>query len=419
MNKNITIVLALFLVLIVSCSRMDAFRDQYMKNGAIIYAGRMDSVNILSGRNKVAVTGLFTSDPNIVKYRVFWNGRQDSVEVPVTRTARVDTARVIIPSLTEGTQSFEIRTYDKLGNVSVPVYVSGNVYGDLYQSSLVNRGIADASMQKDGSALITWADVNASMGIQNMEIKYPDKNNVQHDTIIVSQLTKQTTSLPNFNLGSSFSYKTAYLPNPTAIDTFYAPFEMHSVKADVTSLYLTNVGPDFKGTLGSDGRFGTLNAPWVTNAGAKNKGSGSSTYGGYQHASWQSAGVITWETWNNTPVTDGKIYQVTAAPLPAGNYTVSFQYYSEIQANSSVYVVAAAGAAGIPSASNLSDALGYAALFNGATVGATSPNVTETKSFNFTITTPQVVSIGVLGNIIGSGNPGSYFEIRYMNLIKN
>src|SRR5690606_31524063 len=143
--------------------------------------------------------------------------------------------------------------------------------------------------------------------------------------------------------------------------------------------------------------FGTLGAPWVTNAGAKNKGGG--TFGGFQHAAWQPAGVITWETWGNTPVTDGRVYQVTSAPLPAGNYSVSFNYYSEIQQNSSVYCVAAAGNSGIPSVANLSNALGSVALFNGANVGATTPNITETRSFNFTLATPQYVSIGFVGNM--------------------
>src|SRR6185503_20367915 len=102
-----------------------------------------------------------------------------------------------------------------------------------------------------------------------------------------------------------------YLPNPTAIDTFYLPLQSHSVKADVTAIYLSNAGPNFTGTYGpGDGRFGTLNAPWISNTGATNKSSGGTAYGGYEHASWQSQGVLTWETWGNTPVVDGKIYQV-------------------------------------------------------------------------------------------------------------
>jgi hypothetical protein len=413
-----TIVFFSAIVFIISaCSKIDDYKGKYMSGGSITYSGKMDSVKIFSGRNRVKLTGLFTSDPNIVKYRVFTNSRQDSIEVQVKRTSGVDTANLIIPNLNEGTQSFEIRTYDASGNSSVPVFLTANIYGANYQSSLVNRGVADASLQKDGSARITWADVSSDAGVIYMEINYTDTAGTVHDTILPSVASKMVTSLPVIKLGSTFSYKTAFLPNPTAIDTFYTDFQAHSVKADVTKVYLSNYGPNFLGTLGSDGRFGTLNAPWISNAGALNKGGG--TYGGYQHAPWQGAGVITWETWGNTPVVDGKVYQVTSLPLPAGKYTVSYNYYSEVQQNSSVYCIVAAGGNGIPSLPDLSTALGYSAMFNGANVGATSPNVTETKSFDFTITTPQVVSLGFLGNIVGNGNPGSYFEVRWIQLIQN
>jgi len=416
-NLNIRWVAAIVALMVIACSKMDDYKSKYMSGGAINYTGKMDSVEVFSGKYRVKLRGLFTSDPNIVKYRVFTNSGQDSVEVAVSRTSGTDTAIIIIPDIEEGTQSFEIRTYDAKGNSSVPVYATANVYGDNYQSSLVNRGVVDASLEDNGSALITWADVSSDAGVLYMEIKFSDENDALHDTIITSAPANFTNVLPKIKLGSKFSYRTAYLPNPTAIDTFYTDYQDHSVKADVTKVYLSNYGPDFKGTLGADGRFGTLNAPWVSNAGAFNKGGG--TYGGYQHASWQSAGVITWETWGNTPVVDGKVYQVTSSPLPAGTYTVTFSYYSEVQQNSSVYCIVAEGNSGIPSLSNISNSLGYMAMYNGANVGATSPNATETKSIDFTITAPQVVSIGFLGNIVGSGDPGSYFEVKSIQLIQN
>jgi hypothetical protein len=84
-----------------------------------------------------------------------------------------------------------------------------------------------------------------------------------------------------------------------------------------------------------------------------------------------------------------------------------------------MYCVAAAGSTGIPSVADLSTALGSVALYNGANVGTTSPNVTETKSFNFTLDVPQVVSIGYLGNLVGNGNPGQYVQVQYIQLIQN
>ncbi|MFC0515515.1 DUF4998 domain-containing protein [Mucilaginibacter angelicae] len=395
-----------------ACTKMDDYKKKYEPNGPIIYPGKLDSVQVFSGRNRVLLTGLFTSDPKIVKYRVYWNSKQDSIETPVTRTSGVDTAKLFIPNLPEGIMTFEIRTYDNEGHVSIPVTLAGNVYGSLYQSSLINRGIAKAELQTDGSALINWADVNADDGLLSMQIKYTDVTNKQHDTLIASLPTALSTSLPRFKAGSVISYRTAFKPNKTAIDTFYADYQDHSVKADVTSIYLSNTGPFQRDSF--DGRWGTLAAPWITNAAAKNKDGG--TNGGY---SSDGGGTINWETWNNTPVVNGIVYQATSSPLPAGNYIVSFDSYSEVQSNSSVYCVAAAGGSGIPVLANLSTALGSVNMFNGASVGGTSPNSREVKTFTFTLATPQVVSIGFLGNIVGNGNPGSYFTVFNIKLFKN
>jgi len=413
LHQNIALyAIAVLLLITGACTKMDAYKDKYMVNGSIVYPGKIDSVKIFSGRNRVKVTGLFTSDPKIVKYRVFWNSRRDSVEVPVTRTTGVDTAKVIITNLPEGLMSFEIRTYDAQGHASVPVDTAANVYGDLYQSSITNRPIVNAAMQSNGSALITWADVDKNAGIVNMDIRYTDKFSKAHDTIVTSTLTGLATTLPNFQAGNSISYSTTYLPNPTAIDKFSVVFQSHGVKAEVTSIYLSNTGPFQRATF--DGRWGTLAAPWITNAAAMNKDGG--TNGGY---SSDAGGVINWETWNNTPVVNGIVYQATSSALPAGNYIVTFDEYSEIQTNSSVYCIAAAGGNGIPVLANLSTALGYVSLFNSAAVGATSPNINDTRSFTFTLTTPQVVSIGFLGNIVGNGNPGSYFQVKNIKLFKN
>jgi hypothetical protein len=191
-----------------------------------------------------------------------------------------------------------------------------------------------------------------------------------------------------------------------------------TASGDVTPYFLSNYATPFARSAYDGSRWATLGAPWVTNAAAKNKGNGQ--YGGWAKEAWNgSEGFINWETWNNTPVTDGIVYQPTSMPLPAGSYTVTINDYSEIQSNSSVYCVVAAGGNGIPVLANLSTALGYVALYNGADIGKTSPNKTETISLNFTLTTSQVVSIGFLGNMVGSGNPGSYFIVKWIKLVKN
>jgi hypothetical protein len=196
---------------------------------------------------------------------------------------------------------------------------------------------------------------------------------------------------------------------------------------NLTPYFLSNTGDTTKGGGFITGtsplvssRWGTLATPWITNAAAKNK----SGAGGYSSdaASGGIAGSLCWETWNNTPIVDGIVYQPTSMPLTAGNYTLFVKYYSEIQQNSSVYFVVAAGNSGIPTFANISTAVGSVALASPANVGSSSPNLSETKSFNFTLSSSQVVSIGFLANMKwgnGTANPGCYIRIDWIKLVKN
>lgn len=192
---------------------------------------------------------------------------------------------------------------------------------------------------------------------------------------------------------------------------------------NITPYFLANTGDtakgggfNYTGSLNSN-RWGTLAAPWVTNAAAKNK----SGVGGYSKdaPSGAVAGTLCWETWANTPIVDGIVYQPTTMALPAGNYTFSFNYYAEVQTNCTVHGVVAAGANGIPVLANLNTALASVQCYNGTTIGATTPNITETKSVTFTLASSQFVSIGFLGNLAGATTQGAYFRVSWIKLVKN
>src|SRR5690606_17809370 len=116
----------------------EGYKD-FLKDGETSYTGKIDSLEVLSGRNRVNVKGLFISDPKISECRIYWNSGSDSISVPVTRTQNVDTLDVIIDNLPENIYSFEVRTFDALGNKSVAVSKIGTVYGNRYQTSLYNR----------------------------------------------------------------------------------------------------------------------------------------------------------------------------------------------------------------------------------------------------------------------------------------
>jgi hypothetical protein len=404
----ITIAMVTVLFAIVSCSKWDDFK-QYSANSETLYTGKLDSVKIYSGRLRVRLTGLLPADPKIVKARISWNDNKDSVVFPISKSGGVETFDKIFP-VDEGVKSFRIQTLDAAGNGSVVTTATGVVYGPKYESGLINRPVSSAELLSSGNTVINWDGFDTTSGAKGVYINYTNTSN--NTVTVFAPVSQTTTTLNSYKSGTTFSYKTMYLPTATSLDTFYTTAQAKGVKTDITSLYLSNTGPGFQRAT-FDGRWGTLAAPWVTNTAAKNKGG---VNGGY---SSDAGGVINWETWNNTPVTNGVIYQATSAPLPAGNYIVSFDEYSEIQSNSSVYCIASAGDSGIPVLANLSTALGYVALYNGANVGSTTPSATDTRSFTFTLANPQVVSIGFLANIVGSGNPGSYLQVKRIQLFSN
>lgn len=397
--------IAMLILVLASCSKWDEYK-KYTQAGEVLYTGKMDSVKTYPGNQRIKITGLLPADPKIAKCKITWNDGKDSAIFNITKGPGIDSFSQIV-AVSEGIYNFTIQTFDAVGNSSMKVNAAGTAYGPKYESGLTNRVINRADLMPSGKAELAWDNLDAASGALGTWVRYTKMGDVV-DSLFVP-LTQSLTSLDNFKPGTPVVLRTLFLPKSNCIDTFSSAALNVGVKYEITSQYLSNTGPGFQRAT-FDGRWGTLAAPWITNAAAKNKGG---LYGGY---SSDAGGVINWETWNNTPVTNGIVYQATSSPLPAGKYIVSFDEYSEIQANSTVYCVAAAGDTGIPVLANLSTALGYVGAYNGTNIGATSPSATDTRSFSFTLTAPTVVSIGFLANIVGNGNPGSYIQIKRIQL---
>lgn len=209
-----------------SCTTMDEGYKNFIKNGEISYTGMVDSLKIFSGHNRVQVNGLFIADPKITECRIFWNNKQDSLVVPVTRTHGVDTLRVIIPNLVENIYNFEVRTYDKLGNKSIAVTSIGKVYGDRYQQSLINRPIVSTTLVSP-KLTINFATMDTSTGVFSTEVTYTNTSDVLK-TVAVPYFSTDPKNpinasivIPDYKNGS-FSYRTLFKPDPTCIDVFYS-----------------------------------------------------------------------------------------------------------------------------------------------------------------------------------------------------
>jgi len=220
-NSNILYggILLLFLIIAGSCKKMDDYKAKYQGDKEISYPGILDSVKVLPGNNRVKLTGLFTSDPKIIKYRIYWNGRNDSLERSITRTQGVDTVKEVISNLPEGGMNFEIRTFDNKGNISVPVYANGTVYGSNYNSGIINRGITSSTFDAEtGMLTINWIEADPTMLFT--EITYTSTSN-KTKKIRQAEIEASSTIISDYKTTTEVSYRSAYLPQKNSIDTFY------------------------------------------------------------------------------------------------------------------------------------------------------------------------------------------------------
>ncbi|WP_160171302.1 DUF4998 domain-containing protein [Flavobacterium seoulense] len=368
--------------------------DDYLKHvegGAISYTGKIDSLKIFSGRNRVKVQGLIISDPKVSELRMYWNAKRDSVVVPINRTSGIDQIATLVENLPENIYNFEVRTFDIKGNSSISQNVTAQTFGVRYQASLVDRKIINSSLSSNLSLTIDFAAMDLTTGAFATEIIYIDNLDVEHTVTV--PVTQNQLVVPNYKIGSKFKQRSLFLPVKTAIDTFYTDFVSKDPQViDLTYLIKNNKRP-FLTSSTDGGRWGTL-ADWTTNAACKNHGG----YGGWDGGCCDNPpGTINLESgWGAPVITNGKIYQTIT--LDAGTYIFNAPLL--------------ASGSGLNSGYTLSDYV-YLAVAKGTTLPDSSGGVLETDSstlgfkrivntmnsesavITFTITQSQQITLGI------------------------
>ncbi|WP_169306847.1 DUF4998 domain-containing protein [Pedobacter polaris] len=399
LNKEL--LLAALTILLVgimsSCTKMDDYKN-FTKDGEISYTGKLDSVKINSGRYRVLLNGLFLADPKVKKCVIYWNNKVDSLVIPVTRTDKVDTLKLFINNITEGVQNFVIYTYDAAGNKSIPVFRTGRVYGDRYQSTLSNRGINSAFTNESGVSTIEWGGMDRVSGVFATEMIYFDNSNIEKTVRIPIDVINYT--IPNFKEKGTIKFRTLFLPDTLSVDTFYTSYANMYIpkfsKVDVTATYLKNVGANVTySSINSGNRWGIL-SDWITSPSVKN----ASGFGGYEKRS--NVGFISLEAgWGLPNVTDGKIYQTVN--LPAGSYRMEI-VMNDFNAGGSRYMAVAEGTS-LPNVANItSSSIAFSNL--------------ESKILNFNLDQAKQVSIGFAATLTGTGSTGMYAKIASVRLYK-
>jgi hypothetical protein len=224
MKKYNYLFFILAVCLIMACSKMEDTYAEFIKDGEIVYTGRVDSLKVYPGRNRIQLSWLLISDTKITRCKVFWNDGADMLEIPVQRSAGIDTITVMLTGMAERTYTFDVFTYDNDGHSSIKSDTIGAVYGDVFAASLFNRPLKSVAFSAD-TARLEWAGASAQS--ESVQLNYIDNTNTPR-TIVVPRLESKT-NLPKFKKGNSFQYRTLYLPEKNAIDTFFTAYESRLV----------------------------------------------------------------------------------------------------------------------------------------------------------------------------------------------
>jgi hypothetical protein len=383
----------LALITLASCDGMIDNIQPYLDEGETIYVGKA-YYTVLPGKNRVEISGSMPYGVTQTSCLISWiapAGDLDSIRVPINRTAG-DTISVILTDMEEGPYDFIIVTFDAKGNRSIPVDGHGYVYGDSYENSLINRKVNRINFYGE-RVTVQWVPTSDPQAIGcDLEYELPDGSTAK----VFVPVDVAQTEITGCKSQGNVSWRTSYLPDSTAIDTFYSKWDTLTAPRIITKITLIDPGPDFEmdGDAYVNGRFGKPRY-WTTNAAADFNGT-------IDGDSGNCLDLWAWGGYSPGIVVNGKIYQTMN--LEAGEY----RFDVEMQKDNSIdqsYIVAAIGN-GLPDIENLSSAL--------ASLKTTGANAGDVKSITFVIASDSAVSFGMLATVTGNGE----FAVRRVELWK-
>jgi len=204
------------------CSDMNDLHDQYRQRGEAIYVGQVDSLKLFPGKNRVKIT-YRNYDPKVSKLTVYWDFRQGSASFDVPTDRLGEEIEEYIGQLDEKNYTFELVTSNRSGEYkSIPLYISGPVYGSRYTASLTDRKVVYATHffpSSNERMEISWASAIEKM--VGVEILYRNASDVE---TVMRVGNDETNAIIKDLKDDAVTYRTLYLPEEACIDTFYTNY---------------------------------------------------------------------------------------------------------------------------------------------------------------------------------------------------
>ncbi|SCM57252.1 DUF4998 domain-containing protein [Petrimonas mucosa] len=232
-NIEYYIIAFLSVITFLRCKDMNSTYLEYLEGGEIIYVSKADSLVARSGLNSVTLSWIPGVDNKAVYAKIYWNNREDSMEYNIP--PNLDRINVSI-ALPEGAYSFEVFTFDALGNKSIAATAEGSSYGDYYMSTLTDRVIERSSYR-----VIHWGEPYNNMA--GVEVVYKDFDGKLKKLFVKN--TESYTIIPDYKYYSEIQYRTFYFPDENSVDTFFTDFKTVTLDSIVDSSWFLRWNNEF------------------------------------------------------------------------------------------------------------------------------------------------------------------------------
>lgn len=221
MKKLSIIILSIFslAVAFTACEKMEDIHSDFLADGDIIYAPKPQIIETYGGHNRIAMKYYLINAVNVTKCVIEWENGASSKTIDITPNVPIDSVEVILTDMAEKSYIFKVYTIDKFGNRSIKEQVTGSSYAELYMNSLTNRSIT--AIEGGGttdSVVVRWG--TPIFGNTGVEMMYTNRAG---ETMTKNLLpTENKVVIRDWLSESELSYRSFYIPEANAIDTFAA-----------------------------------------------------------------------------------------------------------------------------------------------------------------------------------------------------
>ena len=206
-------ILALIMVVtIMSCDDMDSIHDQYL-NGEQVYAGKLDSLQVFSGFDRVKIVGNTQYLGNSTEATVSWDDQAQTFTIGEIVDNEFE---IIIEGLVERNYELDLVTSDENSNQSVKQTLRGRAFGDVFIAGQTTRRIVNIDLSQSEDYIV-WANKAESEYVVYTTVRYD--NNSGTMTEVVVNPDDETTLLEDWKHGGQLEIVSTVISGDNGFDT--------------------------------------------------------------------------------------------------------------------------------------------------------------------------------------------------------